>query len=112
MIEYEASRFTTGTLVSARGREWIVVANPNPDTLRVRPLSGSEVDQTVIYLPLETEPVRAANFPAPDVDQRGGHEAAMLLRDALLLSLRRGAGPFRRLGHISIEPRAYQLVPA
>jgi len=35
----------------------------------------------------------------------------MLLRDALLLSLRRGAGPFRSFGHIAIEPRAYQLVP-
>jgi superfamily II DNA or RNA helicase len=29
----------------------------------------------------------------------------------LLLSLRRGAGPFRSFGQISVEPRAYQLVP-
>jgi superfamily II DNA or RNA helicase len=34
-----------------------------------------------------------------------------LLRDALVLSLRRGAGPFRSFGQIAIEPRAYQLVP-
>ena len=41
----------------------------------------------------------------------GGHDSALLLRDALLLSLRRGAGPFRSFGQISVEPRAYQLVP-
>ena len=29
----------------------------------------------------------------------------------MLLSLRRGAGPFRSIGQISVEPRAYQLVP-
>src|SRR5687767_15686381 len=33
------------------------------------------------------------------------------MRDALLLSLRRGAGPFRSFGQIAVEPRAYQLVP-
>jgi hypothetical protein len=34
-----------------------------------------------------------------------------LLRDALLLSLRRGAGPFRSFGQLAFEPRAHQLVP-
>ena len=42
---------------------------------------------------------------------RGGREAAQLLRDALRLSLRRGAGPFRSAGRINFEPRAYQLAP-
>jgi hypothetical protein len=50
-------------------------------------------------------------FPLPDVKQLGGHDAALLLRDALLLSMRRGAGPFRSFGQIAVEPRAYQLVP-
>ena len=40
-----------------------------------------------------------------------GQDSALLLRDALLLSLRRGAGPFRSFGQIAVEPRAYQLVP-
>ena len=48
---------------------------------------------------------------APTPSQLGGHDAALLLRDALLLSLRRGAGPFRSFGQIAVEPRAYQLVP-
>ena len=111
MIAKEQLKFTPGTLVRARGREWIVVANPDADTLRVRPLSGSEADHTIIYLPLETEPVSPASFPAPAPTQKANHEAALLLHDALMLSLRRGAGPFRSLGYISIEPRAYQLVP-
>lgn len=103
--------FSPGTLVSARGREWMVLAGSSADTLRVRPLSGSEEDQTLIYLPLESDPVREARFPAPDPSHLGGHDAALLLRDALLLSMRRGAGPFRSFGQIAVEPRAYQLVP-
>jgi len=81
------------------------------ESLRVRPVTGSDDDQTVIHLPLESEPVCEARFPAPDPRQLGGHDAALLLRDALILSLRRGAGPFRSFGQISVEPRAYQLVP-
>ena len=107
----EATQFSPGSLIRARGREWMVINSVGPETLRVRPLSGSEEEQTLIYLPLEKEPVTTATFPKPQYDQRSGHDGAMLLRDALILSLRRGAGPFRSLGHISIEPRAYQLVP-
>ena len=103
--------FSPGTLVSARGREWMVLSGSTLDTLRVRPVSGSEEDQTLIYLPLELELVRGARFPVPDPRKPGGHEAALLLYDAMLLSMRRGAGPFRSFGQITVEPRAYQLVP-
>lgn len=106
-----AASFSPGTLVSARGREWMVLSGSTADTLRLRPISGSEDDQTLLYLPVEPEPVHEARFPAPDLGQLGGHDAALLLRDALLLSLRRGAGPFRSFGQIAVEPRAYQLVP-
>lgn len=103
--------YSPGSLVSARGREWIVLTGSTVDTLRVRPVTGSDEDQTLIHLPLELEPVREARFPLPHAQQLGGHDSALLLRDALLLSLRRGAGPFRSFGQISVEPRAYQLVP-
>jgi superfamily II DNA or RNA helicase len=103
--------FSPGSLVSARGREWIVLAGSDAEVLRVRPVSGSEDDQTRIHLALEAEPVREARFPLPAAGQRASHDGALLLRDALLLSLRRGAGPFRSFGQISVEPRAYQLVP-
>lgn len=107
----QTSRWTPGSLVRARGREWIVLTGSDGDELRVRPVSGSEEDQTLIHLGLELEPVTDASFPPPDPTQKAGHDAALLLRDALILSLRRGAGPFRSFGQIAIEPRAYQLVP-
>jgi superfamily II DNA or RNA helicase len=103
--------WSPGSLVSARGREWVVLTGSTSDVLRVRPVSGSEDDQTVIHVGLEADPVREARFPMPLAHQRAGHDAALLLRDALLLSLRRGAGPFRALGQVAVEPRAYQLVP-
>lgn len=106
-----APRWMPGNLVRARGREWIVLSGSNADVLCVRPISGSEEDQTFIHLGLEAEAVTDATFPDPRPNQKAGHDAALLLRDALVLSLRRGAGPFRSFGQISIEPRAYQLVP-
>ncbi|MBI3726267.1 DEAD/DEAH box helicase [bacterium] len=103
--------YSPGSLIRARGREWIVLTGSDTETLKVRPVSGSEEDQTLIHVALEAEPVTEASFPKPDPRQKAGHDAALLLRDALLLSLRRGAGPFRGFGQISVEPRAYQLVP-
>src|ERR1700730_2189693 len=103
--------YRPGSLVSARGREWIVLTGSDAETLRVRPVSGSEADHTLIHLALEAEPVKEARFPQPTSKQKASHDAALLLRDALLLSLRRGAGPFRGFGQIAVEPRAYQLVP-
>ena len=104
-------RWSPGSLVRARGREWVVLPGSTGDVLRVRPISGSEEDHTLIHLGLEAEPVADAMFPPPDPRQKAGQDSALLLRDALLLSLRRGAGPFRSFGQISVEPRAYQLVP-
>jgi superfamily II DNA or RNA helicase len=88
-----------------------VLSGSDAEVLRVRPVSGSEEDQTLIHLGLEVEPVADASFPRPEIKQKAGHDAALLLRDALVLSLRRGAGPFRSFGQIAVEPRAYQLVP-
>lgn len=106
-----APRWSPGSLVRARGREWIVLSGSDAEVLRVRPVSGSEEDQTYIHMALESVPVADASFPKPEPAQKAGHDAAQLLRDALVLSLRRGAGPFRSFGQIAIEPRAYQLVP-
>ena len=100
-----------GSLVSARGREWIVLPESGTDTLRLRPLGGGEKDETLIYLPLERQPVGPASFPWPTADQARNHAASQLLMDALQLKLRSGAGPFRSFGNIAVEPRAYQLVP-
>lgn len=108
MIE---AQYRPGSLVRARGREWIVLSGSDAEVLRLRPLSGSEDDQAFIHLGLEPEPVTDARFQPPHASQQASHDAAVLLRDALTLSLRRGAGPFRSFGQIAVEPRAYQLVP-
>lgn len=106
--------FLPGSLVAARGREWVVLPRPDTldtQTLRLRPLGGGEHDETLIYLPLERQGVKPATFPWPTVAQARNHSASQLLLDALQLKLRSGAGPFRSFGNIAVEPRAYQLVP-
>ncbi len=105
------SEFRPGDLVRARGREWVVLPEKNEDLLRLRPLGGAEDDATVIYLPLEPDRPAPATFDPPNADQPGAQEAALLLRDALRLKLRAGAGPFRSFGNLNVEPRAYQLAP-
>ncbi len=104
-------RFKPGDLVRARGREWVVLPETRPNLMKLRPLGGAEDDATLIYLPLEPEPPVAATFDLPNPDKPGSQEAALLLRDALRLKLRAGAGPFRSVGNINVEPRPYQLVP-
>ncbi len=103
------ANFSAGELVRARGREWIVLSSG--ETLRLRPLTGSEEDAETVIPELETDPIGPASFAPPKGDRTGPREAALLLRDALRLSLRRGAGPFRSAGRINFEPRAYQLAP-
>lgn len=103
--------FLPGSLIAARGREWIVLPESDATTLHLRPLGGGERDETLIFLPLERQPVQPATFPWPTVSQARNHSASQLLLDALQLKLRSGAGPFRSFGNIAVEPRAYQLVP-
>jgi superfamily II DNA or RNA helicase len=102
--------FAPGDLVFARGREWVTLPAPDGE-LRLRPLSGAEADIQVIDPALEREPVRPARFALPTADEIATQDAASLLADALRLSLRRGAGPFRSAARLGFEPRAYQLVP-
>lgn len=102
--------FSAGQLVTARGREWVVLGNESGE-LTLRPLSGSEEEVERLLPALELDPVVAAHFPPPDGERLGPRAAAELLCDALRLSLRRGAGPFRGAGRIAFQPRAYQLAP-
>ncbi len=108
---FQTGQLQTGDLIQARGREWIVLGKPDEGLVRVRPLSGSEEDAIIIAPRLERMPVRPATFDLPTADHPDTQDAARLLADALRLSLRRGAGPFRSAAHLGVEPRAYQLVP-
>src|SRR6185369_4180275 len=102
--------FSSGSLVRARGREWVVLPDSSDDLLVVRPLGGSDDEVTGIYTPLED--VQPATFAPPDpVKDLGDFRSGRLLHDALRLSVRASAGPFRSFGRIAVEPRPYQLVP-
>ncbi|MBZ2409149.1 DEAD/DEAH box helicase [Streptomyces albidoflavus] len=101
--------YTAGSLVAARGREWVVLPESAPDMLVLRPLGGSEDDIAAVFPSFEE--VRPAEFAAPSSDDLGDQRAAGLLRTALRIGFRSGAGPFRSLASIAVEPRAYQLVP-
>ena len=101
--------FAVGSLVQARGREWVVLPESTDDLAVVRPLGGSEEEIAGIYLPLET--VEPASFALPDPAQLGDHRSCRLLRDALRLGFRSSAGPFRSFARLAVEPRPYQLVP-
>lgn len=103
--------FSPGVLVKARGREWVVQPDSRHDALRLRPFGGSDEDIVTLVPELELTPPEPASFTWPDPNCPGTHDAARLLRDALKLKLRAGAGPFRSFGNIAVEPRAYQLVP-
>jgi superfamily II DNA or RNA helicase len=98
-----------GTLIHARGREWVVLPDSTDELLIARPLGGLDEEVTGI-LPV-IEPVRSAEFPLPTRADLGDFVSGQLLRDAARLSTRAAAGPFRSFGRIAIEPRPYQLVP-
>jgi hypothetical protein len=104
-------RYRPGTIVHARGREWIVLPEREPEVLRLRPLTTAQGDEVGLFLPLEGERVRPARFADPEPMSGGDATGIMTLFDAARLSLRSGAGPFRSLGHISVVPRPYQFVP-
>jgi superfamily II DNA or RNA helicase len=104
-----ATTFTPGNVVTARGRQWIVLPESEDDLLMVRPMGG--LDDEVIGICTALEDVRSANFSLPDPEAPGDHSSCRLLRDAARLSTRSAAGPFRSFGKIGVEPRPYQLVP-
>ncbi|MBM4022012.1 MAG: DEAD/DEAH box helicase, partial [Planctomycetes bacterium] len=102
-------RFAAGSLVRARGREWIVCPESHDDLLLLRPLAG--LDDEVTGLVPDLEPVEPAVFAMPDPARSGDHRSCSLLRDSVRLGVRRSAGPFRSFGGIAVAPRPYQLVP-
>src|SRR4029079_3514575 len=109
--------FAVGSLVRARGREWVVLPESDPELLVLRPLGGTEDEIAGIYVGKAAdgkpfEAVQSATFPLPHpAADPGNHLSGSLLRDSVRLGFRSAAGPFRSLARIAVEPRPYQLVP-
>jgi len=101
--------FQIGSLVRARGREWVVLPESQDDFLLLRPLGGTD-DEIAGILP-SLESIKPASFGLPDPESTGDYRSARLLRDAVRLGFRSSAGPFRSFGNLGCEPRPYQLVP-
>ncbi|QSR35235.1 helicase SNF2 [Marinobacterium iners] len=103
--------FNPGSIVRARDREWVVLPESKGSDLYLRALGSGDDDR--VRLLAELEQIEQALFPAPNpADAReGSQQSGQLLRDSMLLKLRAGAGPFRAIGNLAFEPRAYQLVP-
>jgi superfamily II DNA or RNA helicase len=101
--------FTVGSLVRARGREWVVLPETSEDMTMLRPLGGGDMEVTGILRSLEE--ICPAKFEYPIPEQAGDYRSSRMLRDALRLGFRASAGPFRSFGHLNFEPRPYQLVP-
>jgi superfamily II DNA or RNA helicase len=106
----EQATFEVGTLVTARGRDWVVMPQSRaPGFLVLRPLGGSDDETAGVFPALEQ--VAPATFPPPDPADAGPASSAALLRAALRIGFRASAGPLRSLARLAVEPRAYQLVP-
>lgn len=101
--------FAVGSLVTARGREWVVLPESTEEIVVARPLGGTDDEVAGFHTSLEE--IRPASFALPDPEKVGDYRSCRMLRNALRLGFRSSAGPFRCFGKIAVEPRPYQLVP-
>ncbi len=101
--------YATGSLVRARGRDWVLLPPEEEDWLLLKPLGGT--DDEIISLSPALEEVTSSSFALPDPQKNGDASTCSLLRDAVRLGFRATTGPFRSFGHIAVEPRPYQFVP-
>ena len=105
--------YTPGSLVHIRNRDWVVLPSDDQDLMLLKPLDGSEDEITGIYQPLrfKEDIIKSSSFPIPKEEDIGDLSTARLLYNAVRLSFRNSAGPFRSLARLSFRPRSYQMVP-
>ncbi|MFF4565729.1 helicase-related protein [Streptomyces sp. NPDC001435] len=98
-----------GTLVRARDRDWVVLPGTTEELVLAQPLDGDR-EFVAAFFPYE---VSEPGFGRPKAlpGEAGDFASASLLRTALRIASTAGAGPFRSLNAVAVEPRQYQLVP-
>ena len=101
--------YPAGSLVNARGRDWLVLPGSPEGTLLVRPLGGREHETTVL-LP-EIDDFAAATFEPPTRRRPRGRRPGPAASRRARLSFRASGGPFRSFARLAVAPRNYQLVP-
>jgi len=101
--------FAVGSLVRARGREWVVLPESDDAMLVLRPLGGTDEEIAGVLRGIEN--IEAATFALPSPNDLGDDRSSRLLRDALRIGFRSSGGPFRSLAGLNVTPRPYQLVP-
>jgi superfamily II DNA or RNA helicase len=113
MAMINAQEIKPGKLIKLRGREWVVLPSDDREVLNIKPLGGTATEITSVYIPFEfgNEKLEEVYFPLPNTDRIGDFNSAKLLYDAVRLSFREAAGPFRSIGKLNFTPRAYQMVP-
>ena len=72
MMNPQRLKYSIGSLVSARGREWIVLPESTDELIILKPLGGSDDEITGILTALET--VKPASFSLPDPSQLGDYQ--------------------------------------
>ncbi|MBW8737058.1 MAG: DEAD/DEAH box helicase [Streptomyces turgidiscabies] len=104
-----ASGHAPGTLVRARDRDWVVLPGTTEDLVLAQPLDGDREFVAALF----PDEVREPGFGRPEAlpGEAGDFASASLLRTALRIASTAGAGPFRSLNAVAVEPRQYQLVP-
>ncbi|WP_298207521.1 helicase-related protein [Ferrimicrobium sp.] len=102
-------KHAVGSLVRARGRDWVVLPESEEDLVVLRPLGGTDLEVAGVLTSIES--VEPASFALPSTKDLGDLRSARMLTDALKLGFRSSAGPFRSFGQLGFEPRPYQLVP-
>ena len=91
----KGTAFPPGSLVKARGRDWVVLPDAAPGLLVARPLNGDPELVTGLF----ADEVQEATFPKPATGpgEIGDNLAAGLLRTALQVGFTSSAGS-RRVG--------------
>lgn len=104
-----ATGHAPGTLVRARDRDWVVLPGSTEDLVLAQPLDGDREFVAALFPEEVGEP--GFGWPQPLPGEAGDFASASLLRTALRIASTAGAGPFRSLNSVAVEPRQYQLVP-
>ena len=101
--------FAPGALVSARGREWVILPDSDDELLVLRPLGGGE-DETTAVLPA-LEEVTSAQFPPQGLSIWETLSVGGSCGQRFKLASAPPLDRFDRWDELLVDPRAYQYVP-